>query len=147
VEWTLDGSAFLGRFEPDDLAGIRWLERAPYGVVAEAASLQASYTNFARVSTHSGLPAVLGWPGHQSQWRGGAEEMGTREPDLAQLYRARTWDQAVSILEKYNIRYVFFGSLERAQYQANTTLFDNYLKPVFRSGNTVIYEVPASTGP
>ena len=73
---TLDGTAYLERSSPDEMAAIRWLQQAPYGVVAEAVG--GSYTGFARVSTMSGLPAVLGWPGHESQWRGGGKEIGSR---------------------------------------------------------------------
>jgi uncharacterized membrane protein len=112
-------------------------------VVAEATSGRASYNpSYARVATHSGLPTVLGWPGHESQWRGGAREMGTREADIEQLYRARTWDVAQAILEMYDIRYVFVGSLEQSQYRPNLTLFETYLDPVFQSGSVTIFEVP-----
>jgi len=138
--WTLDGSAYLARYSPDEMQAIQWLQQAPYGVVAEAVG--GSYTGYARVSTQSGLPSVLGWPGHESQWRGGAEEMGSREPEIAQLYQARRWEQANPILEKYNIRYVFLGSLERSTYRANDSLFQKYLKPVYNNATVTIYEVP-----
>jgi len=137
---TLDGTAYLASYAPDDMAAIRWLRTAPYGFVAEAVG--GSYTGYARVSTMSGLPAVLGWPGHESQWRGGEEEKGTREADMAQLYKARTWAQASAILEKYQIRYVFMGSLERSTYRPNESLFEQNLQAVFRSGSVTIYEVP-----
>lgn len=143
TRWTLDGSAYMASYQPDELEAIRWLQSAPYGVVVEAASLGASYTGYARVSTLSGLPAVLGWPGHESQWRGGAAEMGTREPDIAQIYKARTWDQAQPLLEKYNIRYVYVGGLERSTYRIETALFDRYLAPVFQNASVIIYQVPS----
>ena len=140
--WTLDGAAYLEAYMPDEMEAIHWLQKAPYGVVAEATSMRASYTGFTRVATHSGLPSVLGWPGHEIQWRGGAEEMGSREPDLAQLYRARTWDQALAILERYNIRYIYIGGLERSEYQVEEELFQQYLRPVYETPSVTIYEVP-----
>ncbi len=140
--WTLDGSAYLATFEPDEMAAVRWLQNAPYGVLAEATSPGASYTGFSRVSTLTGLPGVLGWPGHESQWRGGAVEMGSREPDLQQLYQSRTWDQVLPILEKYNIRYVFVGGLERSQYRANEALFERYMRVAFQSGSVRVFEAP-----
>jgi uncharacterized membrane protein len=139
-EWTLDGADYLARYSPDEMDAIRWLQEAPYGVVAEA--IGGSYTGFARVSTLSGLPTVLGWPGHEVQWRGGAQEMGSRQPDIEQLYRARDWEQASEVLEKYNIRYVFFGSLEQSEYNSNEALFKKYLEPVFQNNSVTIYEVP-----
>jgi len=138
--WTLNGAAYLERFSPDEMKAIAWLQQAPYGVVAEAVG--GSYTSFARVSTHSGLPTVLGWPGHESQWRGGAAEIGSREPDIEQLFRARQWQQVSEIIEKYNIRYIFLGSLERSVYRANDELFRTHLVEVFRSNDVIIFEVP-----
>jgi YYY domain-containing protein len=139
-QWSLDGAAFLARYAPDEMAAIVWLRQAPYGVVAEAVG--GSYTGFARVSTHSGLPTMLGWPGHESQWRGGMREIGSREPDVERLYRARQWEQASEIIEKYNIRYVFLGSLERSTYRPDEALFRRNLVEVFRSNEVTIYEVP-----
>ncbi len=137
---TLDGTAYLGRYSPDDMEAIRWLQNAPYGYIAEAVG--GSYSGFARVSTMSGLPAVLGWPGHESQWRGGEEEKGTREADIAQLYKARRWEQVSPILEKYKIRYVIVGSLEKSTYRPNDSLFQQNLEPVFRNASVTIYEDP-----
>lgn len=137
---TLDGSNFLERSSPGEMEAIRWLQIAPYGVVAEAVG--GSYSGYARVSTYSGMPSVLGWPGHESQWRGGWAEMGSREPDINELYSARQWSQARQILEKYHIRYVFVGRLERDKYRLNLALFDRYLSQVFSNDEAIIYEVP-----
>jgi uncharacterized membrane protein len=85
---------------------------------------------------------VLGWPGHESQWRGGAEEMGSRETDIELLYRANRWEQMLAILQRYQIRYVYVGALERGKYRVNDALFDRYLNPVFQNQQVTIYEVP-----
>jgi YYY domain-containing protein len=139
ANWTLDGSTYL---PAEELEAIQWLRSAPYGIVAEAVG--GSYSGFARVSTHSGLPAVLGWDGHESQWRGGAVEMGTRKPDIAELYRAKDWSQAKAVIEKYNIRYITLGSLERSEYRPDELLFDQNLSTVFRNASITIYEVTPS---
>jgi YYY domain-containing protein len=136
-DWSLDGALYLKRSLPDEMAAIAWLSEAPLGTVAEAVG--GSYTNFARVSTYSGQPTVLGWPGHESQWRGGAAEMGTRESDIEQLYRSGQWDTVRTILDQYGIRYVFLGDLEYSKYNASTKVFDAYLTPLFVSGNVIIY--------
>jgi YYY domain-containing protein len=138
--WTLDGTAYLERQSSDEVAAIRWLKTAPSGVVAEAVG--GSYSEFARVATHSGHPNVLGWPGHESQWRGGAEEMGSRQSDIERLYRTSDWIEAQDILHQYDVRYVYVGSLERAAYSVNETKFQRFLQPVFQQGQVVIYEVP-----
>ena len=126
--WTLDGSAFLQRQSPDDGALIAYLQKAPLGVVAEAVG--GSYTQYARISTFSGQPAVLGWPGHEIQWRGGTREMGTRQEDIATLYSTRSWEDAQAILQRYGIRYVVVGALERRTYPVAEGKFQQFLVPV-----------------
>jgi len=148
--FTLNGIAFMESSSPDETSAARWLENAPYGIVAEAVSpTGGSYTNYARISMLSGLPAVLGWTGHESQWRGGSTEMGTRQPDLERLYCSRDWDETQSILENYNIRYIIIGNLERSTYAPGTgnctaglqeTKFFTQLSPVFQQGSITIYE-------
>ncbi|MBN1538461.1 MAG: hypothetical protein JW908_17125 [Anaerolineales bacterium] len=149
---TLDGSTYHENQYPDDMAAIRWLADAPAGVVAEAVSYTGgSYTDYARIATYSGKPNVLGWIGHESQWRGGGAEMGSRMGDIERLYCTRNWDEAQSILGRYNIRYVFVGSLERSTYTPGQTgcpnglyeaKFDEYLMSAFQVGDVTVYEVP-----
>jgi YYY domain-containing protein len=138
--WSLDGEASFAAYNPDDWAVIRWLQDAPYGVVAEA--IGGDYSGYARIATHSGLPAVLGWPPHEIQWRGSGKEMGTRETDISLLYTTSDWSQALQICRQYNIRYVVIGGLERSTYKVDVQKFKSHLTPVFTSNNTVIYEIP-----
>ena len=138
-DWSLDGALYRTRNNPDEMAAIKWLrDKAPLGVVAEAVG--GSYTDYARVATYSGMPNVLGWPGHESQWRGGGEEMGSRESDIELVYRSGNWDQVQMILDQYNIRYVFLGNLEQIKYGASDKVFSIYLAPVFQAGDTKIFE-------
>lgn len=137
---TLDGSMHLKRYNPDEMAAIQWLQDQPQGVVAEAVG--GSYSGFGRVSTYSGMPTVLGWPGHESQWRGGSAEMGSRETDMARLYRTSDWQEAAAIVARYGIQYVFVGSLEMTAYRANTQKFQMFLKPVFQQGDVIIFAAP-----
>lgn len=157
LEWTLDSAAYSQRFFPEEAAAIAWLKQAPPGIIAEAVSeTGGSYTEYARASTLSGLPAVLGWVGHEDQWRGGRAEIGDRQSDLLRLYCTRDWEEARQILEKYNIRYVFVGNLERQTYtSANLNCpiglvevkFMRNMLPVFTDGQAAIYEYPGSLEP
>jgi YYY domain-containing protein len=150
-EWTLDSTAYFARNSPDEMSAIRWLQEAPQGVLAEAVPQGGgSYSEYARVSTLSGKPSVLGWVGHENQWRGDAAStaIGSRQNDLARLYCTRDWDEARAILEQYGIRYVFVSGLERATYQPDESTcplglveekFLRNLDPAFKSGPATIY--------
>jgi uncharacterized membrane protein len=122
------------------MAAIQWLKTAPPGIVLEAVG--GSYSSFGRVSTMSGKPTVLGWPGHESQWRGGSREMGSRQSDVEQIYRSAGWEDVEELLRKYNVKYVFVGSLERSYYGVNESKFMLHLTPVFEQGQVTVYEVP-----
>jgi uncharacterized membrane protein len=136
--WTLDGTNYMQIFNPDEMAAIRWMQQAPLGVVAEAVG--GSYSSFARISEISGQQTVLGWPGHESQWRGGAVEIGSRQQDIQQLYQTTSWTDAEKIIDQYNIRYIYVGSLERTAYRVSEAKFQNNLKVVFQNNTVTIYE-------
>lgn len=150
-QWELDGTAYFTRYNPDEAAAIQWLDEAPLSVIAEAAYQHSSYKEFARMATHSGQSTVLGWVGHEHQWRGGYDEVGSRESDLQRLYCAANWPEAKSVIDQYGIRYIVVGNLERTTYAPGTSncpsglsegKFQRYLEPVFQQGDVTIYEVP-----
>jgi YYY domain-containing protein len=148
--WTLDGTAYLRQQSPEEMNAIDWLLSAPDGIVAEAVpATGGSYTQYGRVAILSGKPSVLGWMGHESQWRGGNEAMGSRQSDLESLYCSRSWEETFAILEKYQIRYIFLGDLERSTYQPGVgncpygiveIKFVRNLALVYESDQTLIYE-------
>jgi YYY domain-containing protein len=138
--YTLDASAYMAQYQPDEAAAINWLSQAPDGVVAEA--IGGQYSGYARVSTLSGQPAVLGWPGHEGQWRGGYEEVGSREPDIRTLYETPNWDSAQEIIRRYQIRYIFVGGLEMSTYALNINKFEQNLSIGFQLGNVSVFVVP-----
>ena len=139
--FTLDASAYLARQAPDEATAIEWLSGAPPGVVAEAVGGQ--YSGYARISTLSGQPAVLGWPGHEGQWRGGYDEVGSRESDIRTLYETPRWDTALEIIQRYQIRYIFVGGLEKQTYALNLFKFDFQLQIGFTQGDVQVYRIPA----
>jgi len=138
--YTLDASAYMSKHQSDEAAVIEWLSQAPDGVVAEAVGGQ--YSSFARVATLSGQPNVLGWPGHEGQWRGGYAEVGTREGDIRMLYETPNWQKALEIIQRYEIRYIYVGSLEMNKYAINPVKFDQNLAAGFRQNNVTVYVVP-----
>ncbi|MHB8778805.1 MAG: DUF2298 domain-containing protein [Anaerolineales bacterium] len=138
--YTLNDFERVKRENPDEAAALEFLLNAPNGVVAEAVG--DGYSGYARVSMFTGLQTVLGWPGHEAQWRGTFAPQGSRRDDIMKLYSTSRWEEAQFIIKQYNIRYIFIGTLERVSMPVNEEKFQLYLKPVFQQGGTVIYEVP-----
>jgi uncharacterized membrane protein len=139
---NLNGLDFFSYSQSGEAAAIDWLRSAPYGTIVEAVG--GSYSEFERVSAQTGLPTVLGWPGHESQWRGGAAEMGSREADIQALYRTNAWEEAREILRKYGIHYIYIGSLERATLRVSEEKFAAHLPIVFQNDSVTIFAVPDS---
>ena len=138
--FTLDDFDRVKRENPDDAAAIEFLRGVPDGIIVEAVG--GSYSNYARISTYTGLQTVLGWPGHEAQWRGSSAPQGSRKDDIEKLYTTTHWEEAQSIIDQYDIRYIYIGPLERTSMTVKEEKFQTHLKPIFQQGGAVIYEVP-----
>ncbi|MHC1740876.1 MAG: DUF2298 domain-containing protein [Anaerolineaceae bacterium] len=139
-QWTLDGNAYLRIYHPDELLAMNWLKNQSIGNLSEAVG--GSYSEYARVSEQTGFPTILGWPGHEGQWRGGYSEVGNRQQDIKTLYETENWIEAETILSRYDIRYVYLGNLEASTYKVSAGKFDQNLKVVYQNQTVTIYEVP-----
>jgi uncharacterized membrane protein len=89
----------------------------------------------------TGLPTLLGWGGHESQWRGNYDEPARREPDIESLYNTPDIRQAQALLDKYGITYVIVGALERERYSpAGLKKFEQFMDVAFQQDDTTIYQ-------
>ncbi|MFN8482753.1 MAG: DUF2298 domain-containing protein [Anaerolineae bacterium] len=142
---TLDGTAWVAQQRPDDYAAIQWLNANIQGqpTILEAPGDQGkSYAYEGRMSAFTGLPTVLGWGGHESQWRGNYDEPGRRESLLTQVYQTTDQRVAQQILDQFDVDYVVVGSAERERFGGRgpqLTKFDRFMDQVFKSGDTIIY--------
>jgi YYY domain-containing protein len=137
---TLDGNHYLQRPEyADDLAAINWLRGNVSGqpVILEATGNPYSY--FARISSNTGLPTVLGWANHEGLWRGHDRIVGERASHVARMYSAATLEEIRPLLDQYRVRYVVVGNLERKTYRSDGLSKFETLPVAFRSGGTTIY--------
>ena len=143
--WTLDGAAWLETSRPEDAAAIAWINENIPGspVIVEAPGDQhKAYVYEGRVSALTGLPTVLGWGGHQLQWRGNYDEPANRETDLHRLMTTLDQAEAREILAKYGVGYVYVGRLERDRYAAQgLDKFDEMFPAVYDRDGVVLYQV------
>jgi uncharacterized membrane protein len=142
---SLDGSAWLQQTAPGDYAAIRWLRGHAGGnpVVLEAEGPEYLVSGpFGRISTFSGLPTVMGWAGHEDQWRPGNADIGVRVTDVHTIYSTPDPVIARRLLRQYGVRFVVVGSMERQAYGSSPSglaKFPRFMKPVFSSAGTTIY--------
>ena len=139
-EATLDGMAYLQRVIPDDYAAIRWFQENVDGAPVVLEAVGGQYTRGGRIAAHTGLPTVLGWAGHQYQWRGETPEPAQREVDVRTAYTSTSWAETQAILDRYGVKYLVVGSLERSTYgEAGILKFERMLEPVFWGDGVTIY--------
>ncbi|MCL6591607.1 MAG: hypothetical protein K6U80_16855 [Firmicutes bacterium] len=143
----LDASAYLKDLYPDDHQAAEWLNANEKGqpVIVEAhGANQQSYTQKGRFTSVTGLPAILGWYDHEWYWRGNqsAAERDERANDVITLYEAEDMAAKRSILEKYQVKYIIIGQLERESYQKlDEQKLISLGKVVFNSPGTKIIQV------
>ena len=145
---TLDGLAYLKQTDPGEVEAMQWLNNQPRTqsmVILEATGGQ--YSRFGRVASATGIPTVLGWAGHEVQWRGSDRALRGRAEDIDQIYQAPDKRQVLPLLQKYNVNYVYVGSLERGKYPGGALLaFEQVLDAVFKNESVTIYQTRAATG-
>ena len=140
---TLDGLAFLKESAPGEYAAIEWLrDEAEPGRIIEAVG--DDYTDYGRISAATGQAGVLGWKGHEIQWRGSHEAFAGREEAIAAIYSGRDPVEARRLLEHYGVRYVYLGSRERETYNVSgLPRYGDFLKTAFHQDGVIVYEVLA----
>jgi len=142
---TLDGLAYVEQWAPDEAAAITWLkETEPTGV---AVVLEAPGGSFraeqSRVSSATGLPTLVGWTGHELQWRGTYDEVARREPVIENVYRTAAAHEIPQILAEWDIEYVFVGPVEYSKYgltPQTLARLDRSMDLVFEQGSVRIYQ-------
>ena len=144
---TLDGLAYLKVQAPGEYDAIAWLrDEAPPGPIVEAVG--NDYSRYGNISASTGLPAVLGWKGHELQWRGSSEPFAGREEDVAAIYSGRNPAEALRLLNKYGVRYVYLGNRERETYGVSELpQYNDFLKTVFQQDGVIVYEIWDDPGP
>jgi YYY domain-containing protein len=142
---TLDGTAYLANGQSDDYAAVAWLNENVDGapVILEAPGKGgASYVYEGRVAALTGLPTLLGWAGHENQWRGNYDIQRAREPDIEEIYNSLDPSAALTLMDKYDITYVYVGPLERSKYDPRALeKFERFMNVVYRNDGVTIYRI------
>ena len=138
---TLDGLAFLKDSAPGEHAAIAWLrDEAEPGRIVEAVG--DDYSDYGRISAATGRASLLGWKGHEVQWRGSHEAFAGREEDIAAIYSGTDAVLARRLLEHYGARYVYLGSRERHTYGVSALPeYADFLKTAFQQDGVIVYEL------
>ncbi len=143
---TLAGLEFLRRGEPGEYDAIVWLNsEAEPGRILEAVG--DGYSNYGRIAGATGRATVLGWEGHQQQWRGDDSAFAGRSHDVETIYQGTDGMETRRLLEVYGVRWLIVGARERDAYgeevdeRVEEWLDEGWLERAFSSDDVAIYEV------
>jgi YYY domain-containing protein len=140
---TLNGIAWLEKGAPGDAAAIKWMRSNVDGAptVLETVGPDFDPDGRGRVSTFTGLPTVIAWGGHEVQW---GHDPGSRGGDVQAIYSTSDMTEAKRLLDRYDVRYVFVGSLEEKDYsKAALAKFAKLGSVAFEEDGTVVYRIGA----
>jgi len=132
----LDGSLWLNNIYPEDKEIIQWLNKNVKGQPTILEAQGDSYTDYERISANTGLPTVAGWWVHEWLWRGSADVVGKRIPDIVNLYESKDLKLTKKLIKKYHINFVIISTLEKQKYpNLYEEKFNHLGTKVFQSSN------------
>jgi uncharacterized membrane protein len=154
---SLDGLSYLQTDQdttnnpgaPGDYAAIRWLNANVQGDPVIVEAFGNDYTYSGRISAFTGLPTLMGWAGHEVQWRlnwlntpANATDFNQRGGDVDAIYTNPVSAQVLSILARYKAQYIYVGALESKLYpQVNLHRFSAFMQVVYNANGVTIYKV------
>jgi len=129
-----------------DLDAIRWLRDNLEGTPIIVEGVTPFYRWGSRISIYTGLPTVVGWDWHQKQQRWDYQHLvDQRIADVNAFYAGTDPTAATAFLNRYGVRFVIVGTVERAYYpRPGLAKFDqmtSHLEPVYKNAATTIYRV------
>ncbi len=141
---TLDALVYTAQGAPDDYAAAQWLNENTQGnpVILEAPGDEYN-ASMSRISTWTGLPSVVGWAGHEGQWRGNYDIQGPRMTQIQEIYTTADANRMLELLKELGVRFVIVGPNEQRLYPpTGLAKFGQYLPVAFQKGQITIYQVP-----
>jgi uncharacterized membrane protein len=111
------GIAGLEWMDPGDLAAVSRLKRMP-SATGLVEAVGNAYSDYARLSSASGVPAVLGWSNHELVWRGG--EIGPllerRRKLVRRVYTCGSAKTIRALAGETPFDVIAVGGMERREY-------------------------------
>ena len=142
---NLDGTLFLRDQSPEEYEAYLWLlEHARSDDILVEAVGEEYVPWTSRLSSWTGVPTILGWPGHEVQWRGGSEQVMRRIPVVEAIYTASAPTKVLEQLRAYRVRWLYVGPRERDLYGIDETRLEwyaSFLRLAYAQGDTRLFEV------
>jgi YYY domain-containing protein len=149
---SLDGLDYLQYSDPGDYTAIRWLNDHVSGDPVIIEAIGSDYSDYARISSFTGLPTPMGWVGHEYQWRVNwmnkdlnSIEFNKRGGDIGVIYTSLNPAGVLDVMARYQAQYLYVGPLEEMKFpQADLHRFAAYMNVAYSANGVTIYQVRAA---
>lgn len=154
---SLDGMAYLQACPSSecsydtsgDYAAIRWLNANVQGDPVIVEAMGDDYSFYSRISAFTGLPTIMGWAGHEYQWRvswikdpAKNIDYQRRGPDIDQIYENPDSTVVLSLMARYHAEYLYVGALEKQKYPSvDLNRFAEFMQVVYNANGVTIYKI------
>jgi len=111
---TLDAIDYMNITFKPEYDAINWINKNIKGNHSILEYPGSSYEFYPRPSTYTGLTAILEWVGHAEQVT--QENLNNVFDDITTIYNTTNNDDALKLLKKYNVQYIYIGGMEKRNY-------------------------------
>jgi uncharacterized membrane protein len=134
---TLDGLAYLKDSHAGDANGVTYL-RTLQGDDRIVEAEGGDYTYYSRISSFTGIPAIIGMPFHEYMWRGDDNGwFNARPADVQSIYEEP--ETTSQLMKKYKATLLYVGDSERERYKVNIS--EKGLEKIYSADGTEIYRL------
>ncbi len=142
---TLDGMAYLESIDKGDYDAIQWINENIDSSPVILETPGGFYDYASRISVFTGLPTVIGWKANEIMWGRTWDGVGERSEDVENIYNTFDNNQAMQLLRKYDVEYIYIGALEQDAYESEgLQKFTNQPEAyelVYEGGGVTIFRV------
>ena len=150
---TLNGLFHLSKSNPSKFELIKWInENTSKGTVILEGSLVPCPSNpngcndwdpnLGGIAAATGRPTVLGWEGHERQWRVNHNSLHERQTDVREIYSTTDAIGAKKLISKYGIQYIVIGNNENIVYgSSGNKKFTQLGSLVFEKPGLIMYKL------
>jgi YYY domain-containing protein len=138
----LNSLSFLERHDPDELNVITDITSIATKDDVLVEAVGGSYTDFGRISEGSGVPTIIGWVFHETQWHGSDDLFADREDDVRDIYTTDDSDELQRLIAKYDLTMVVVGPRETSTYgNIKLGMFDTLGDRVIEHGKYTVFSI------
>ncbi len=99
------------------------------------------YSGVSRISIFTGMPSLVGWGYQVGQQSGRGTQVNERYRSAGIIYNSDSSSVALAELKKYNVNFIYVGTIEKKLYPRNLGKFIEIAEPVYKNEEATLYKL------